>query len=43
MINFTKRPTQKMDVKLQADLSTEFNIDVIIQDKKETNLNITVV
>lgn len=26
---------QKMDVKLQADLLTEFNIDVIIQDKKQ--------
>lgn len=24
-----------LDVKLQADLSTEFNIDVIIQDKKQ--------
>lgn len=32
---YQKTCTKKMDVELQADLSTEFNIDVIIQDKKQ--------
>lgn len=32
---YQKSYTIKIDVKLQADFSTEFNIDVIIQDEKQ--------
>lgn len=38
---YQKTYTKKMGVKLQAHLSTKFNVDVIIQDKN--NLNISLV